>query len=108
MLNKALLCVGGGQSPEPGYIKAKLTVGSYEFRGDKDYGYNLEYSFGALDPSEGYRSLSVYYTMDSIPGAVHASDSFYYKGVKYNNGDIVRTFIFNEGEDVEVWIKKQA
>lgn len=101
MLNKAmLLCAGGETPPEPGYVKAKLTVG-----GNSDFAdYKGYYAgrYGKLVPSLGYEELQ--YAM--FRESVSCTRPFYYDGVKYEDGDyaLEGPALWPIGGVVEVWL----
>lgn len=116
ILNKAmLLSAGGDGAPEPGYVRASLTVGKIQPGMHSRYGFGTTKSFwgkafGSLVPQHGYQEISCQYMMDAGASTVTATKPFYYEGRKYqgNNSDPAIAWKTLLGKTVEVWIQGWA
>lgn len=113
-MNKSTLLVQDNNStPEPGFIKAKLTVGFSDLGfGIYSSGFNADYPiYGDLQPRSTYTRICVDYAsiFDPPNAVVYSDDSFYYKGKKYENGDkdmgLYNDWSNKVGQTVDVYIR---
>lgn len=115
-MNKSTLLVQDNNStPEPGFIKAKLTVGVVDNGfGIYSYGFGSGYPVhGDLQPRSTYTFIDVVFISIADPpiATVGSSDSFYYKGKKYENEDTdIDLELYNDwsnkvGQTVDVYIR---
>lgn len=120
MLKKEATLIGaekGEAPPEPGYIKAKLTVGIQD-DDSKYFGPNYGYKqgeFGALSPCSDYTEVYSYFGVKG-PRTDRAYEvdvyylvvthPIYFKGVKYSSGyDYDDIFGDYFGQTVDIWIQ---
>lgn len=86
MLKKETLLAVSNGAPEPGYVKAKLTIGHYQEGGFFDYdwyGYRKGRA-GSLTPNS-VNGKEVTYL--EVAHHVLTGTPFYFNGVKYQNND---------------------
>ena len=108
MLNKENLMLSSSGAPEPGYIKAKLTIGAWGSLFNQKRGY-LRDQHGNLEPNQiGSKSITNLYISIS-DYRITADVPFYYNNVKYADGSNPGAALFNEwttlkGQTVEIWL----
>ena len=107
MLNKENLMLSSSGAPEPGYVPARLTVGSYRGGGlfsSTWYGYRKDRA-GSLTPNI-VNGKEVTYC--EVAHHVLTETPFYFNGVKYqNNGDaepLLSLWKPLVGQTVDIWL----
>lgn len=105
MLNKENLLSIAGDAPEPGYIKAKLTIGAWGSLFSLKRGY-LRGEHGSLEPNKiGSKSIANLYV---VSRKITEDVPFYYNNVKYTDGSTTET-LFDEwsalkDQTVDIWL----
>lgn len=105
------MCEGGETSPEPGYIKAKLTIGYGGTANTVYYGYSARLGAGSLSPA--LRDVCLQGSAVGIGSrdwSILTSGAFYYNGIKYTDRQSIseQSEIFSwtsmVGKTVTIWL----